>query len=164
MSIKGLLLLWSGIVEMSIKGLLLLWSRIVGMTIKGLLLLWFGFGIVACKKSKFRIRLYLIGASGSTISDMCDFHLLILDLNFIKKSLIDKRFFFWETFDFFKLGSFEIFVSNFETLEPGNFFLKLGTEDLKFWALKFWKLRFGILIMKSELWTFFFFNFWKLKI
>ena len=55
MAIKGLLLLWSGM-EMLIKGLLLLWSGFVKMSIKGLLLLWSQSGIVACKKSKFRIR------------------------------------------------------------------------------------------------------------
>ena len=40
--------------------------------------------------------------------EMCDFHLPLLDLNFIDKTLIDRRFYFWETFDFLKLGSFEV--------------------------------------------------------
>ena len=40
---------------------------------------------------------------GCTVSEMCDFHLLTLDLNFIKKILIDKRFSFWETFNFWNL-------------------------------------------------------------
>ena len=53
MSIKGLPLLLFGI-KMSIKGLLLLRSGIE-MSIKGLLLLWSR--IVACKKSKFGVRL-----------------------------------------------------------------------------------------------------------
>ena len=42
MTIKGLLLLWSGVVGMTIKGPLLLWFGVVGMTIKGLLLFWSG--------------------------------------------------------------------------------------------------------------------------
>ena len=55
---------------------------------------------------------------------------------------------------FLKLWSFEIFISNFETLEIWDFELKFGIWSLKFWALEFWKLRLGILIMKSDVWNF----------
>ena len=65
-----------------------------------------------------------------TVSEIRDFHLLTLDLNFIKKSLIDKRFFFWETFDFWNL---EVLKFLFQILRFWN--LEIFTWNLK---LKIW--------------------------
>ena len=86
---------------------------------------------------------------GPTVFEMCDFHLLILDLNFIKKSLIDKRFFFWETFDFWNLEVFEIFISNFETMELRNLDLKFGTWNFENWAMKFWSWNLRLKFLKT---------------
>ena len=54
---------------------------------------------------------------GRTVSEMFDFHLLPLDLDFAKKSLINKIFFFWETFDLWNL---EVFKFLFQTLRLWN--------------------------------------------
>ena len=86
---------------------------------------------------------------GPTVFEMCDFHLLILDFNFIKKSLIDKRFFFWETFDFWNLEVFEIFISNFETMELRNLDLKFGTWNFENWAMKFWSWNLRLKFLKT---------------
>ena len=87
---------------------------------------------------------------------------------FIKKSLIGKRFYFWETFWF--SWNLEVLKLTFKILRFWNFEyfdLKFGTWNLKFWDLGFWKLRLEILIMKFEVWIFFsfffFFFFEKLK-
>ena len=75
---------------------------------------------------------------------------------FIKKSLIGKRFYFWETFWF--SWNLEVLKLTFKILRFWNFEdfdLKFGTWNLKFWDLGFWKLRLEILIMKFEVWIFF---------
>ena len=85
---------------------------------------------------------------------MCDFYLSFLDLNFIKKSLLDKRFYFWETFDFWNL---EVLKLTFKILRLWNLKtlnLKFGAWNLKFWDLEFWKLRLEIFIMKFGVWIF----------
>ena len=128
----------------------LIWN---GMTIKGPLLIWFGIAMLPVKSQELELDFNWKVLCGPTVFEMCDFHLLILDLNFIKKSLIDKRFFFWETFDFWYL---EVLKFLFQILRLWN--LEILTWNLKFWALKFWKLRLGIMIMKSKVWFFFFFN------
>ena len=61
-----------------------------------------------------------------TIFEMSDFYLLILDLNFIKISLIDKILSF-EKHLIFETMKFWNFILNFETLELRNFYLKSGT-------------------------------------
>ena len=82
---------------------------------------------------------------GPIVSEMCGFHLLILDLKFIKKSLIEKKKFLLRNIWFLKLGSFVILISNFKTLEPKNFLLEI------------WNLKSGILslrILKIKAWNF----------
>ena len=83
--------------------------------------LYFDLGLLFAKSQNLELDFNWWLLHCPNISDMCDFHLLILDFNFIKKSLIDKRFFFWETFDFWYFAKFEIFISNSKTLEPRNF-------------------------------------------
>ena len=68
--------------------------------------------------------------SGPTIFEMCDFHLLTLDLNFIKKSLIDKRFFFWETFNFWNL---EVLKFLFQILRLWNLRIFTWNLEPKIW-------------------------------
>ena len=128
MLIKGLLFLWFGI-EMSIKGLLLLWSGIE-MLIKGLLLLWSRFvgngdqrssstliWICCLQKVKFlELNFNWWVLHDPTVFEMCDFHLLILDLKFIKK-----------TFDFW----------NFEVLKFLFRILRLWKFEILNWNLEF---------------------------
>ena len=66
---------------------------------------------------------------------MCDFQLVILDLNFVKKSLIDKRFYFWETFDFWNLEILKLTFKIFETLKLWDFELKF---ELEIWNFEIW--------------------------
>ena len=89
-------------------------------------------------------------------------YLVLLDLNFIKKSLIDKRFYFWETFDFWNL---EVSKLTFKMLGLWNFEILIWNLELEIWnfeILGFWKLRLEILILKSKVWIFL--KSWKLKI
>ena len=91
-----------------------------------------------------------------------------LDLNFIKKSLIDKKNFLLRNIWFLKFWSFEILISTFETLEK-NSFLNLEFKIWNFEPLEFLKSRLGILIMKFEVWVFIEnwrveFNIWALRI
>ena len=72
--------------------------------------------------TKIKIWNQFLTDKGFAFPLLCDFHLPLLDLNFIKKSLIYKRFYFWERFDLWYLKFFEI---NFKTL-------KLWDSDLKF--------------------------------
>ena len=61
---------------------------------------------------------------------------------FIKKSLIDKRFYFWETFDFW----------NLEVLKLTFKILRLWNLEILIWNLKFEILRFKFLKIKT--WNF----------
>ena len=88
--------------------------------------------------------------------EMCDLHLSLLHLNFIKKSLIEKRFFFWETFDFWNLEGLKLTFKNLRLWNFEDFDLKFGTWNLKFRDLGFWKLRLENLITKSGVWISFF--------
>ena len=203
MSIKGLLLLWFGIAKMLIQGLLLLWSGIAGimikgllqlrsgieMSIKGLLLHWFGFvmsiegllllrsGFATCKKSTFRVRLYLIGASWSHYfwDVWFSFAHSWFEL-YQEKFNRQKIFLFWETFDFWnlevlkflfqilRLWNLEIFTWNLELKIWKKFYHEISglnffkTEDL---SLKFghWECEIENLGMKILNWKF---GFWKI--
>ena len=69
-------------------------------------LLYLNLSLIFAKSQNFKLDFNWQVFHDHTVSKMCDFHLLTLDLNFAKKSLINKRFFFWETFDFW---NFEVF-------------------------------------------------------
>ena len=134
------------------------------MLIKGLF--YFNLELLKCQSKVFSTLIYTVTAKSQNLEldfnwwvfccsfafEMCDLHLSLLVMNFIKKILIDKGFYFWETFDFWNLEvlklTFKIlWLWNFEIFE-----LKFGTWNLKFWYLGFWKLRLEIVIMKSKVW------------
>ena len=77
---------------------------------------------------------------------MCDFHLLTLDLNFIKKILIDKRFSFWETFNFWNL---EVLNFLFQILRLCNLeivYLKSKILSFRILKIKAWNF-------DNEIWS-----------
>ena len=88
---------------------------------------------VACKKSKFGGRLLnyesflipLFFFFFRYVIFICSFLIWI----FIKKSLIGKRFYFWETFDFW----------NLEVLKLTFKILRLLNLEILTWNQKFWK-------------------------
>ena len=100
-----------------------------------------------CDDSHIR---YLLGRS--------EFYLLLLDLNFIKKILIDKRFFFWETFDFWNL---EVLKFLFQILRLWTWKLFLEIWNLKFEILSIKILKIRSWNFDHEIWGS---NFWKLMI
>ena len=100
---------------------------------------------------------------------MCDFHLVLLDFIFIKKTLIFvvplkkiyllKRFTFWRL----KAWNWKIEISKklkLRDFETWDFGLKFGTWNLNFWNfchLKFWTWDF-------EIWDFKRFETWNLQL
>ena len=66
-------------------------------------LLYLDLDFFSTKSQNFKLDFNWQVLHGRTVFEMCDFHLLTLDLNFVKKSLINIRFFFWETFDLWNL-------------------------------------------------------------
>ena len=98
----------------------------------------------SCKKSKLGARLLNHESFLTSLFLRCVIFIWpFLNWIFIKKSLIDKRFYFWETFDFWNLEVLKLTFKilrfwNFEILKIWNLrFLKL--EILKFWNLRFWR-------------------------
>ena len=151
MMIKGSLLLRSGMLRwwskvlfyfdnlellMSIKGPPLLrfgmlrwWSKVLFyfdnlelmMLIKGPPLLWSRVAMSPAKSQDSELDFNWWVLSGPTIFEMCDFHLLALDLNFIKKSL---------TFDFWNL---EVLKFLFQILGLWNLEIFIWNLELKIW-------------------------------
>ena len=153
MTIKGSLLLRSGMLRwwskvlfyfdnlellMSIKGppflrfgMLRWWSKVLFyfdnlelmMLIKGPPLLWSGVAMSPAKSKDLELDFNWWVLSGPTVFEICDFHLLILDSNFIKKIL---TFNFWNLevlkflFQILGLWNLEIFIWNLE-LKIWNF-------------------------------------------
>ena len=101
-----------------------LWYEFVEMLIKGFSTL---ICTVACKKSNLELDFNWWVFCCSFAFGMGDFYLFLLDLNFIKKSLIDKRFYFWETFDFWNL---EVLKFSFKISRLWNF-------EILYWNLEF---------------------------
>ena len=116
-------------------------SRLVEMSIKGFL--YFDLKLLECQSKVFSTSIWTCWNVDQSLlyfdlelclqkifklwehyvpTVLCNFHWFLLDLNFIKKSSIDKRFYFWETFDFL------------ETWKFWNWHLKFWDfETLRFW-------------------------------
>ena len=92
---------------------------------------------------------------GCTISETCDFHLLTLDLNFVKKSLINKRFFFWETFDLWNLEVLKFLFQILRLWKLEIFYLKSEILSLRILKIKAWNF-------DHEIWSLIFFFFFGL--
>ena len=103
MSIKGIssTLIWNGMMIKGISSTLIIWNWNDDQG--DLLYLDLDLDLLSTKSQNFKLDFNWQVLHGHTISEMCDFHLLTLDLNFVKKSLINKRSFFWETFDLWNL-------------------------------------------------------------
>ena len=103
MSIKGIssTLIWNGMMIKGISSTLIIWNWNDDQG--DLLYLDLDLDLFSTKSQNFKLDFNWQVLHGRTISEMCDFHLLTLDLNFVKKSLINKRSFFWETFDLWNL-------------------------------------------------------------
>ena len=74
---------------------------------------------------------------GPIVSEMCGFHLLILDLKFIKKSLIEKKKNSFEKHLIFETWN----ISNFKTLEPKNFLLEIWNLKSEILSLRILKIK-----------------------
>ena len=112
--------------EMSIKCVLYFW--IVEMSIKGLL--YFNLELLSVKSQNlgldFKCWVHRCSIALGWVIFICSF----LILNFIKKFLIDKRFYFWETFDFWNL---EVLKLTFNILRLWNFEILNWNLDLEIW-------------------------------
>ena len=123
MSIKGPPLLRSGMLRWWLKALFYFDNLELLMSIKGPPLLRSGVAMSPTKSQDSELDFNWWVLSGPTIFEMCDFHLLTLDLNFIKKIL---TFNLWNLealkflFQILGLWNLEIFIWNLE-LKIWNF-------------------------------------------
>ena len=115
-------------------------------------LLYLDLDFFSTKSQNFKLDFNWQVLHGRTVFEMCDFHLLTLDLNFVKKSLINIRFFFWETFDLWNL---EVLKFLFQILRLWNleiFYLKFEILSLRILKIKAWNF-------DHEIWSLIFFFF-----